>query len=297
MNLKFAFMIVLVSCSTSCSNSSGPISISADVMGKTTIQRFLALSTGSALWTCYGGNYSSASGFVHSFSAYSENMQFPVVVWAADRKRIGHEEFMQDSEEPCFEMPGYKPWGEALARIGRWAGPYHAREFPGFVEIVFANSDQEQSIRKAMGRSVPPILFRSREAVDYLTMWHQVSEMDFKYDRTLLENAREWDRIRLMQVSDPEMPIGESLGKPFELGFLKFETTYTLDIDEFMPKLAAHIGKQIISFDVLMVAHVSFWKPLNAVRSPRRFFSIACESAECSAIRGRPIQTAAGFIA
>jgi len=126
--------------------------------------------------------------------------------------------------------------------IGRWAGSYHARELPGFVEIVWANSEDEKRTRSSMGQFVPPILFRSRESVDFLTMWHQISGMDFKVDRILIEDARKWDRNRLIQESDPEMPSGESLGKPFELGFLRFETQETLSIDEFMPKLAAHVG-------------------------------------------------------
>ena len=95
---KIVALILYVSSYLSCSNSRTFVSISGHAVDKNTSQHFLGSKTESGFWSCGGGGYSTAVGFVRNFAAYAENMPFPVVVWAGDAKRTGHAEFMVNSE-------------------------------------------------------------------------------------------------------------------------------------------------------------------------------------------------------
>lgn len=226
----------------SCSSSDRLVSIRDHPPGQYRKIDYLQWKTGSESWLCAGGRYSSASGFVHNFAAYGRGFHFPFAAWAVKNKRTGQAQFMENKEEPCFEYPDHQPWAEALKRIGIWAGPYRTKIHSGFIEIVWAADKDEKKIRGSMQKWVPPIVFQSRNTADYLEMWHAVSGMDFRYDPDLLTVSSNYDRKRLIEESDPAISLTETPVYPFPLGFLQFETSERLAVDDFMHKLAAHIG-------------------------------------------------------
>jgi hypothetical protein len=240
---KIVLLILMVGLALSCSQKNKLVSISGDSMDKPAVTDYLSWKTGLSGAICAGANYSTASGFIHNFSAYSESMPLPIVAWAADGKRKGKAPFMDTEDAPCLDFPDRESWAEALRKIGTWAGPYQTNTYPGFVEIVWANKVDEAGIRKSLEKWVPPILFRSRYAADYLKMWHTISGMEFKYDPAVVTKALEYERNRLLEESDPDLPvIAESPHQPFPLGFVNFTTSEKLAITDFMPRLAAHVG-------------------------------------------------------
>lgn len=168
------FLVLILIFGASCSRSK-LVSISEHRLDLPTRPDYLQLVTRSANWGFGEGN-STASGFIKNFAIYAESsLPFPVVIWAAEG----------DRQISSFEYPASQTYAEALRRIGTRAGPYQTRLYPGFIEIVWADANNEKKIRDSIKRSVPPIVFHSRNAADFLRMWHAVSGMEFRYDPML----------------------------------------------------------------------------------------------------------------
>jgi hypothetical protein len=214
------------------------VSISKEDSNKAVETDYLSWSIGNSGGICAGGDNSTASGFIRNFSAYSESMPFPIVAWAKEGKRK-----IKSPGRECLDYPARATWAEALNQISTWAGPYNVKTHSGFTEIVWANTADETEIRNSMRKWVPPILFRSRYATDYLKIWHAVSGLDFKYDPAIFTKALEYDRKRLLEESDSDLPISPGdIGDFFPLGFINFKTLEKMAIADFMPKLAAQVG-------------------------------------------------------
>lgn len=93
---------------------------------------------------------------------------------------------------------------------------------------------------------VPPIIFHSRYAADFLRMWHAVSGMDFKYDPQLIKDSLAYDRKRVSEESDLALDLAHLyqyyLPYSLPLGFLEFQSTKKMAVSDFMPILAARVG-------------------------------------------------------
>jgi hypothetical protein len=236
-------LILMIGFALSCSQRDKLVWISESVQDKPALTDYLSWRTGPSGSLCATNDYSSASGFVYGFSAYSNEMPFPIVAWATDGKRKGKGPIMCMEDGPGLDLPDHESWAEALRKIGSWAGPHQIHAHPGFVEIVWANEADESLIRSSMKKWVPPIVLRSRYAADYLKMWHAISGMDFRYAPGIVTGALEYDKRRLLEDSDPDLPMKAEIdGWPFPLGFVNFTTSEKLAIRDFMPRLAAQVG-------------------------------------------------------
>jgi hypothetical protein len=240
---RISALILMIGFVLSCSRRDKLVWISESAKDKPALTDYLSWRTGPSGSLCATNNYSSASGFVYGFSAYSNDIPFPIIAWATDSDRRGKGPIMCTEDGPSLDLPDRESWAEALSKIGSWAGPYQVHTHHGFVELVWANKADESSTRSSMKNWVPPIVLRSRYAADYLKMWHAISGMDFKYDPTVVTRADEYDRKRLLEDSDPDLPMkAETDGWPFPLGFVNFTTSERLAIRDFMPRLAAQVG-------------------------------------------------------
>jgi hypothetical protein len=155
--------------------------------------------------------FSTASGSVPYFAGNVVSLPCPVVIWA-----------------------------------GHGGGIYQTKLYQSFVEVIWSTSDSEKKIRESMKKRVPPIMFQSRNAADFLTMWHDISGMEFKYDPDLIEDSIRYDRRRLWEESDPELPfpsLPQRIFPPgFPSGFVQFQSSESCDVGDFMPRLAAYVG-------------------------------------------------------
>jgi hypothetical protein len=230
--ISFPFLVLQFAFLVSCSGRNALTPVNKYRLDQTAATECLRWGTRFRLGIFSGREYSTANGFIKSFAQYAESVPFPVVIWAADGKRnaLG------------YEVPDHQTYEEVFKGMSPWAGPYLTKLRPGFVEIAWANVQDEKKIRDLMSRQVPPILFQSRNAADFLKMWHDVSGMEFRYDPELIEESRKYDRARLIEESDPDLFLAQIPERPFPLGFTKFVSTETLDIASFMHKLAAHVG-------------------------------------------------------
>ncbi len=227
-----ALILPLLILSASCSSPSRLVSISEPRIDPPAKVDYLQWRTGYGRWFSAGRASSSASGLIRDFSRYSRTMPFPLAMWAADNTR----------STAAFEYPSHRPYAEALEAISAWAGPYKTSVSEGFVEVAWADAENEKKIRDSMSERVPPILFQSRNAADFLYMWHVISGMEFMYDPELVESSNAYDRARLMDESDPDLSLTDIPNRPFPLGFTQFVSSRTLDITDFMNLLAAHVG-------------------------------------------------------
>jgi hypothetical protein len=236
-------LIGIVTLLVSCSQRGALLSISRNPVQNTTAVDYLRMETGPSGEYCAAPEYTNGSEFVRNFSAYSQNMPFPIVSWASDARRKGGAPNAVLLDVTCLDLPGNNSWNETLKRIGKWVGTYHAVTYAGFVEIVWADRKDEVQIRNSMKEWIPPIVFRSRYAVDYLAMWHAISGMELKYDPALIAKALEYDKARLLEESDPDLPLRTERSEwPFPLGFVNFMISKKTEISDFMPILAAHLG-------------------------------------------------------
>lgn len=218
--------------SSSCSSGGKLVSISEQRLGQAQKTNYLNWKTGSGSWSFVGGGSSTGSGFVQNFARYARSLPFPLVMWASDSKR----------DPGIFNSPSHQSYFEALRRIGAWAGPYQTKIYPGFIEIAWTDKENEKIIRDSMNENVPPIVFQSRNAADFLWMWKAVSGMEFKYDPGLIEDSLRYDAKRVLAESDPDLLLEELPQQPLPLGFTQFRSFRNQDVSDFMHELAAHIG-------------------------------------------------------
>jgi len=243
MTRSMALLIGIVALLVSCSHPGALLSISKNPVHNATEVDYLSWKTGPSGDYCAAPEYTSSSEFIRNFSSYSDNIPFPVVSWASEARRKGGEPDSVVLDVTCLKLPGNNSWAETLKQIGDWVGAYNTVIHHGFVEIAWADKKDEVQIRNSMKEWVPPIVFRSRYAADYLAMWHAISGVEFRYDPALITKALEYDKERLLEESDPDLPMKtESPEWPFSLGFLNFTISERMKTSDFMPILAAHIG-------------------------------------------------------
>jgi hypothetical protein len=240
---KMTALILMVGFVLSCSPRNKLVSISKDAKDKPPLIDYLSWKPGPPGNECLVTVYPGVSEFVQHFSSYSDNMPFPMVVWVSDESKNKKASVEGKDYLICPEPPDLESWAATLRRITAYVGPYRTKTHPGFVEIFWTGGADDAVIRNSMKEWVPPIIFRSRYSADYLAMWHVVSGMDFRYDPAVVARALEYDKSRLLEESDPDLPLHtESPLWPFPLGFVNLVTYKRLAIADFMLRLAAHVG-------------------------------------------------------
>jgi hypothetical protein len=200
--------VLLISCST----SGTLVPIQNYPLNRPANIDYLQWQTDAGFWPLPTESYATSAAFIRGFSNYAEFLPFPAVIWADE-----------DIREAGFSKPEKKlTYAEAFRKISFWAGPYAAIRHPGFIEIAWADVPQAKTIRDAMNRSVPPIIFQSKNAADFLRMWHDISGMEFRYDPAVVAKCMRYDAARLADESDPDLPLMELPARPFPSAFARF---------------------------------------------------------------------------
>lgn len=91
-------------------------------------------------------------------------------------------------------------WNQVLLSLVPAISPYRATQHSMFTELVWAEPDQESEFRKKLSESVPPIVFLGNNPSEFLTMWHTLSGMEFRYDTALIKRSQSlyenWEQER-----------------------------------------------------------------------------------------------------
>jgi hypothetical protein len=270
MTRSIVLFIGIAALLSSCSQRDALVSISKSRIQDAAEIDYLSLKTGPSGEYCTAPLYVNGSEFVGYFSAYSENVPFPIVSWASLARRRGGAPNPVVLDMSCLNLPSDNSWNETLKQIGNWVGTYQTVTYPGFVEIIWADNKEAVLIRNSMKEWVPPIVFRSRYAVDYLAMWHTISGMDFKYDPVLITKSIEYDKRRLLEESAPDLPMRtESDEWPFPIGFVNFTTLEKMKTSDFMPALAESVGglSRLVSEGWIIESFQRNKQGLNVIRN------------------------------
>ena len=111
-------------------------------------------------------------------------MPFPAAMWGDGLGQVNHD----------LILDSHKSWRLNLDQLKMLAGEFQTQYHPGFLEIAWCRRERVKPVRDQMVASVPRMVFSTPYASDFLTMWHEVSGINYKYDENLVRNSDAWDR-------------------------------------------------------------------------------------------------------
>jgi len=163
-----------------------------------------------------------------ALAGYLDGFPCPIVVWSEPGVRVPRTSLRNAT------------WRESLTTAFPDLAPPEIVEHEGFVEVVWTAGQPLPGLRAGLAERVPPIAFAAESPDQILTMWHDMSGLEFDCSAQLLARLKS-EKAKSEPEPEEDLPWRAQWRGARGLS-ATFCTKSDLPIDEFMHQLAFRCG-------------------------------------------------------